>query len=441
MLSWVTKHRPAIVVLENVCSAPWDKVAVHFEKIGYSAAHTRFDTKDFYIPHTRSRGYLVAFRNPESQGVDPADQPMAAAAEQWIDMVKSMRRPASSAFEAFLLPSNDPRLHQGRLELAVVRAMGKSRMPTDWGRCASRHEKCRFEEGLGTKRPHTEWRDGAVCNMPEGTWNDWANAQTERVQDLLDVSHLRSARQGFDPSYRTLVWNLSQNVDREIGSGKRPGIVPCMTPTMIPYVTNRGGPLIGIEALALQGIPAEELILTRETEDQLSDLAGNAMSSTVVGVCMVSALVLGSSNLDSLDAADAHKASTEVADAAFAATHNVADHIVGDSGLDEQPLDLASCGTTPVKNILEGAARSARHCICEGPHSLAQSSTLLCSVCGHTRCETCSERPLHEYAPHPLAMQRLLPADFARTLKGVCRCVLHSPESTNRPCRRSRATR
>lgn len=171
----------------------------------------RFDTKDFYIPHTRTRGYLIAFRNPPKEN-PKADNPMEDAPAKWIDMVNSMQRPASSPFEAFLLPQNDPRLHQGRLELAAIRGMGKTRMPTDWGRCASRHEKCRFEEGLGTKRPWTDWRDGAICNMPEGYWNDWANAQTERVQDLTDVSHLRAARVGFDAAYRTLVWNLSQNV-------------------------------------------------------------------------------------------------------------------------------------------------------------------------------------------------------------------------------------
>lgn len=46
---------------------------------------------------------------------------------------------------------------------------------------------------------------------------------------------------------------------------------------MIPFLTVRGGPLIGEEALSLQGIPIELLLLTRESEDQLADLAGNAM--------------------------------------------------------------------------------------------------------------------------------------------------------------------
>jgi hypothetical protein len=60
---------------------------------------------------------------------------------------------------------------------------------------------------------------------------------------------------------------------------------------MVPYVTNRGGPLTGLEALSLQGIPVDDLILTRESEDQLADLAGNAMTSTVVGSAIVAALI------------------------------------------------------------------------------------------------------------------------------------------------------
>ena len=45
-------------------------------------------------------------------------------------------------------------------------------------------------------------------------------------------------------------------------------------------MTSRGGPLVGEEVLLLQGIPAEDLLLTHETEDMLKDLAGNAMSTT-----------------------------------------------------------------------------------------------------------------------------------------------------------------
>jgi hypothetical protein len=88
------------------------------------------------------------------------------------------------------------------------------------------------------------------------------------------------------------VLNVSQNVDRGFAS-HRYAICPCLTPQGLPYVTNRGGPLLGLEALSLQGLPIDELLLTKESEDNLRDLAGNAMSSTVVGASIIAALTVG----------------------------------------------------------------------------------------------------------------------------------------------------
>ena len=42
-----------------------------------------------------------------------------------------------------------------------------------------------------------------------------------------------------------------------------------LTPTGVPYVANRGGVLVGEELLMLQGIPAEDLLLTKESEANL----------------------------------------------------------------------------------------------------------------------------------------------------------------------------
>ena len=163
------------------------------------------------------------------------------------------------------------------------------RAASEWARGESRHQRARAEEGLGQRRPFTNWEGG--CTMPDYAWNDWGKAQTDRVLDLMDIDFLRLAQADTDSMHKTLVWNLSQNVDRTTGSGAA-GICPCLTPSMVPFVTNRGGPLVGVEALSLQGIPVEDLLLTRESENQMSDLAGNAMTTTVVGACMLSALIL-----------------------------------------------------------------------------------------------------------------------------------------------------
>src|ERR1700729_3185899 len=113
---------------------------------------------------------------------------------------------------------------------------------------------------------------------------------------IRDTKHMRFSSRYFCIVLNYIpysqVRNLSQNVDRAIGSSKA-GICPCLTPSMIPYITNHGGLMVGLEALSMQGLPIDELLLTRETEDRLADLAGNAMSTTVVGASILAALAAG----------------------------------------------------------------------------------------------------------------------------------------------------
>lgn len=151
MLSWVQKHRPKVVILENVCSAPWDRVVEKFGSIMYSAAHQRLDTKNYYIPHTRTRGYLVAINQRNSSLPD-----------KWKRRIAELVRPASSTLDAFLLESDDPRIHHARQALVSETINHERKAGYDWGRCESRHIKARHDEQLGNRRPLTNWEEGAL---------------------------------------------------------------------------------------------------------------------------------------------------------------------------------------------------------------------------------------------------------------------------------------
>ena len=59
-----------MVLIENVFGAPWDKKVELFERIGYSAVYVKLDTKDYYIPHTRQRGYLFAIRRQSTSSTN-----------------------------------------------------------------------------------------------------------------------------------------------------------------------------------------------------------------------------------------------------------------------------------------------------------------------------------------------------------------------------------
>lgn len=399
MLQWVNKHRPPIVILENVCSAPWDKVVEYFAEIDYDAQYQRLDTKEYYIPHTRTRVYLFA---------TPMDKDTSHLPEKWATTVRDLRRPWSSPFEAFLLPADDTNIHRARLDLAAAKFYrdGTQRKATDWGRCESRHARARQEEALGILRPLTSWQEAGVCKGLDWTWNDWLLSQTERVLDLLEISTLRMAKDGIDAGYKACIWNVSQNVDRQTGSSKT-ALAPCLTPNMIPWVTNRGGPVTGREALALQGIPVRELLLTSESEDQLADLAGNAMTSTVVGATMLAALHLAVSKLPS-GASD--NSEPDEMDAAAA-------NIVCEHDLHEQALDLAKVDSADLVQILHAAQRSSRHCECEGQSGTASSAVDECTACGYRSCKACGGRPEHVYAT--CNTKRMEPAEFERTFKDL----------------------
>ncbi|KAF8338028.1 uncharacterized protein EI90DRAFT_3279585 [Cantharellus anzutake] len=411
MLSWVARHRPSIVLLENVCGAPWDRVVEKFEKVDYSAKHIRLDTKNYYIPHTRSRGYLVAIN-----GLRHSQWPV-----QWEKKVIQMSRPTSSTLDAFLLATDDPRIHIARKKLVHEALAYERKTGYDWGKCESRHQKARHEEQLGNRRPLTGWEEGGTAKMPTFCWNDWCAAQVDRVWDLMDVTTLRAAALGKDPLYKTEVWNLSQNVDRQIGSS-RIGIAPCLTPTMIPYITNRGGPMVGMEALGLQGLPVDELLLTRETEDQLADLAGNAMSSTVVGTAVAVALVVAeklfpatSQNNDDameVDGVPQPKATHD--------NGNVDDDnaIEGDDELSQTTLDLGDSKIESLPVLLSNALASIRICECEGRDDVVARPVLRCVDCGGTACIKCAGRPEHNYVPIDIEKEpRSRPADFRRVLR------------------------
>lgn len=406
MLDWVKRHQPTIVILENVMSAPWEGVKDEFISIGYDSAYsTRFDTKNYYIPHTRQRGYLIATKNRKDWYAD-----------NWEALARSLARPASCTLESFLLPADDPRIQRVRTQFALGEGFDRGRSVIDWSKCQGRHERARDEEELGKARPFTAWEEGGTCKLSHGAWNEWAMPMPERVLDLLDITVLRFARQGIDAHYKSRIWELSQNVDRNIASA-RPGVSNCITPTGMPYLTGRGGPMVGLEALSLQGLPIDELLLTRETNDQLQNLAGNAMSSTVVGTCILAALVIARPDLaktreGKCESMDVDKEKGD-ADRSIRFDGQPGTRMVG--ALSEKKHDIVSCETVDMSELLKMATSTSMRCDCEGRMMTTKSDVYRCKSCDYTTCASCKGRPEHDFELDHRS--RLDPDDFAGTVK------------------------
>ncbi|KAG0123556.1 hypothetical protein HOY82DRAFT_495139 [Tuber indicum] len=399
MMRWAIRHRPTVIIQENVQGAAWTQMRAEYVEAGYSAEFvSNFDSKNYYVPQTRQRGYLFA-----------VDKAGSGIPNRWIDAMKSLRRPATCTLEAFLLPSDDPRIHQVRMDLATKRdGSKKTARSVEWEKCEGRHQKERLQQKLGLKRPMTQWEEGGVCKMLDFAWQDWGAMQVDRVLDLMDINMLTLAKEGIDCNYKEQFWNLSQNVDRNT-FGKANGICPCLTPHMIPYLTDRGGPMIGLEALAMQGLPINELLLTRESTQELQNLAGNAMTSTVVGTATLVALLLSKNvlrppNDDGMD--------VDVDDL------DISTRIGGDEQLKQRPLDLSTTQAFKISDLLKLALRSSRLCVCEGRSDMTSSLLSRCEECGFSSCERCGGRPEHVYKALSVH-DRLAPLTFEDMLKGV----------------------
>ncbi|KAH7106183.1 hypothetical protein BKA62DRAFT_689117 [Auriculariales sp. MPI-PUGE-AT-0066] len=415
MMSWVDNHRPPVVILENVCGAPWDRVVEKFEAHGYSAEYVRVDTKKYYIPHTRTRVYLVAVN------VQGSDIP-----GEWKNLIKSMERQASASLDAFLLSNDDMRITAAYAKMQREVRTDRAKGHIDWSRCENRHQRARNDEQLGFKRPLTAWETGGSCKVLDFCSQPWAQQQVERVWDLMDILLIRGVAdplRRYDSMYKTIVWNLSQNVDR-MNLALRLGLAPCLTPTMIPFVTNRGGPITGLEALSLQGIPINEILFTRETEDQLADLAGNAMSTTVVGSVIIAALILSRDLVAARKDVPQGDEDEQMADADAMAVDEaispavLASRITGQDQLSGRTLDLSQTKPVDLAGLLAKSHSSRRLCTCEGRVNMTTNALSECLDCGATSCSACGGRPEHNYKKIDLLQHpRLAPADFEKELR------------------------
>ena len=251
IVHFARKYRPPIIVLENVNGAPWQEIKDVWEEETNAADFLNLATKQYYIPHTRQRVYMVCI---DKQNFESAN----VSVKKWAQLMGDFERPASCSIESFLLNDDDPRVQMAREQLAKG-SRGEDRGPreVDWTRCQGRHQDYRASLQLGTLIPATSWVNGGSCKMPDFSDLAWSHNQVERVWDTIDISCLRNATRGFDSWFKLRVWELSQNIDRFTDTAPF-GITGCITPTGQPFITTRGGPLLGLEALAMQGLPIEQ---------------------------------------------------------------------------------------------------------------------------------------------------------------------------------------
>ncbi|KAG7286384.1 hypothetical protein NEMBOFW57_008693 [Staphylotrichum longicolle] len=386
----ITARRPKLIILENVSGAPWDMYTEQiFPKIGYVAHHIRVDSKEFYLPQTRQRGYLVAI-DATRWCVEQASQ-IATESEVQLSRCK---RPPSVPISAFLRPADDPATIQARADMESK----SSCSPPEWALCALRHADARQKNGL--RRDDNRFSEKAMRNgrlifaiFPSHSWIPFWGCQVARIVDLVDIAFGVSYQQGVDLGYKTGMIDVSQNVDRnsfvlaaQARSKRNLGIVGCITPSGLPIVTDLMRPITGFETLSLQGLPVDELVLSTETQGQLRDLAGNAMTVTVVGAVTLALLLavykVNPELLNRIDSAQPRRG------------------LYLEAPQDEALIAGRSSGVTfELKPLLAIAEKMARVCYCFSP----SNEVFVCNACGITACSACRGSPEHHFGAQKVA--------------------------------------
>ena len=370
--SFVAVAKPLIVILENVKGAPWERMMVEYEEIGYETAGVHVDTKNFYLPQTRQRGYMVCFDKIRMEEVG-----LASLGSKWQTLMKDFQRHASCDVSSFLMPTD-------QIFAKEQTYADETKRDHEWTKCAERHVRYREAKRLGSSQPVTNWQESGTARVPENGSASWYNLQVERVWDVLDCIVLRKALQMYDTRFKTRVIDVSQNVDMTEDTGAA-GIVGCITPTGSFFVTDAGRVMVPEELLMLQGIPPIKITLTTETPREIQDLAGNAMTSTAVGAAILSALIAGARLFKS---SQVSLASDEPPKPNLPMTTSV--------GLKSATAPMTS-QTTDVDLLLDIARKAARRCLCEGGNIITRKYIQVCFDCHHTTCTSCGGDPEHNY--------------------------------------------
>ncbi|KAI0999268.1 hypothetical protein K3495_g8928 [Podosphaera aphanis] len=446
-VAFIMKGKPKIVIFENVSGAPWSdeklrkdqKVKIRnqyqksksqlltdselddlyetlvreerisegidatMEKAGYSCQLIKIDTKDYYLPQTRQRGYMICVHNDIFRStISTNDQNIIDKAKNYLEKVAncilSFKHPATVSCETMLLAvADETAVPIERLE-EIDEEKDKN---VAWVRSAEEHTRYRSDLGLGSCRKLTFWSETGWKMLPD--FYTHMKAFTERVLDCLEIAHLRNIQRGFDDRYYSRLLELSQNCFRATDITKT-GIMPCLTPSGIPFWSSGGRRFTGRETLTLQGIPVHRIDLSFLTESHLRDLTGNAMSSTAVGVCIISSLLIFSKYLEPGDGS----CHVRIKDSFSNFSH--------EDDLHQFEMDPEAVGSTiSTSKLLEYARMSVKLCWCEKKDEILNRKFKICSVCCHTICQLHAGNPKHEYKI--LSLNRVSPFTFERLLR------------------------
>ena len=143
--------------------------------------------------------------------------------------------------------------------------------------------------------------------------------------------------------------------------------------------------------MALQGLPIDTLSLNRESERQLMDLAGNAMSTTVIMTVLVAMFKAGALNGFGMPDTQALTISKPILSSISRPA------FIQPRTWIEQPLNVDARQEMSALTLHDLARATFQYCHCESPKEMAARPLQKCQDCGHTTCRECGLLPKHRY--------------------------------------------
>ncbi|KAK4447863.1 hypothetical protein QBC34DRAFT_495705 [Podospora aff. communis PSN243] len=391
----ISTSRPGVVILENVEGAPWNAYTnVIFPELGYAARWVKLDTKDYYLPQTRSRGYLIAVDADRFQDPSQAQD----AVDAWVESMKLCKQMPSAPVTSFLRAPDDPATVQARFSMEI-----KEMSISNAAISLLRHDKVRFQQKI-TNADHPfsmmEVSHGRIVNssFPSQSWQRYWAAQVLRVSDVMDLAVAAGLKVGVDIRYKPYLIDVSQNTDRlpmvanVKNQGKKVGLIGCITPAGQPIVSNLMRPLTGTEVMALQGMPVDEMTITTESQKNLQDLAGNAMTVTVVGAAALSILVILGAKAPAFWTVVPPDQVKNFPGVYLNATKE--DSLL--ASIEARPFHMHGS----FRELCDIAKRARRLCYCRyvvEPRDESKQTYMSCAHCGATACAVCRGNPIHSY--------------------------------------------
>eukprot|EP00928_Gymnodinium_smaydae_P084986 TRINITY_DN6827_c0_g3_i2.p2 TRINITY_DN6827_c0_g3~~TRINITY_DN6827_c0_g3_i2.p2 ORF type:complete len:432 (-),score=118.86 TRINITY_DN6827_c0_g3_i2:58-1353(-) len=262
------------------------------------------NTADFGLPQNRKRIYIV--------GVNLRKTTLRLPLEEWGPFLEALKLGQPQAVHDFLLDDTEPEVmdaarrrhmqarlrHQIQVSAAAARCLGRPLRASSLGVGGAQSYRIR---GLGWTRRHNQLRRqlGLGDATPvTGDGRGWTSYLSTRERDVLELCAVRlekrlsaagalpapTSAHAVAAAETTFCSEISRGVDY---SSHFLGIAPCITPSGKLWIWSRWRWAVGVEKMALQGFPVDDLNLEGLSEVEIADLAGNAMSVPVVGAMLL----------------------------------------------------------------------------------------------------------------------------------------------------------